>query len=42
MRMRRPGSVALGAALVALLAGCGITIPADPEGTLDDVTGGVL
>ena len=42
MRMRRPGSVALGAAVVAVLAGCGITIPADPEGTLDDVTGGVL
>lgn len=40
--MRRPVAVALAAGLTAVLAGCGITIPSDVEGTLDDVTGGVL
>ncbi len=30
------------AAVCAALAGCGIQIPADPDGTLDRVTGGVL
>jgi polar amino acid transport system substrate-binding protein len=29
-------------AVAALLAGCGITIPTDPEGTLERVTGGTL
>lgn len=28
--------------LVALLTGCGLTIPADPDGTLDSVTDGEL
>ena len=28
--------------MVVLLAGCGLTIPADPDGTLDSVTGGEL
>lgn len=42
----RPGRAA-GAALAlagacALTAGCGLTVPTDPEGTLDDVRGGVL
>lgn len=30
------------AALITVLAGCGLTIPSDPSGTLDDVRGGVL
>ncbi|NJI58378.1 transporter substrate-binding domain-containing protein [Microbacterium oxydans] len=29
-------------AAISLLAGCGLSIPADPDGTLDAVTGGVL
>lgn len=29
-------------ALIAALAGCGMTIPSDPDGTLDRVTGGEL
>jgi polar amino acid transport system substrate-binding protein len=28
--------------VAALLAGCGVTIPTDPEGTLERVTGGTL
>ena len=31
-----------GGALAAVLAGCGLTVPADPDGTLDAVTGGEL
>lgn len=27
---------------MGLLSGCGLTVPADPEGTLDRVSGGVL
>jgi polar amino acid transport system substrate-binding protein len=30
------------AVVAALLAGCGVTIPTDPEGTLERVTGGTL
>ncbi|WP_241249140.1 transporter substrate-binding domain-containing protein [Agrococcus sp. KRD186] len=41
-RMRRLGSGALAVAVTAALAGCGMTIPSDVEGTLDAVTGGVL
>lgn len=36
--IRRATVVAVG----LLLAGCGATVPTDPEGTLDDVRGGVL
>jgi len=32
----------LAAVLLPLLAGCGLKIPADPEGTLDRVAGGTL
>ena len=42
LRMRRLGAGALAAVVVAVLAGCGITIPADPDGTLERVSGGVL
>lgn len=41
-RMRWPARIALAVAIVLALTGCGVTIPADVEGTLDDVTGGVL
>ncbi len=34
--------VAASVVLAGVLAGCGATIPSDPEGTLDDVRGGVL
>lgn len=34
--------VAAALSLAAGLAGCGLTIPADPDGTLDAVTGGEL
>lgn len=34
--------VATAVLAVIALAGCGLTIPSDPEGTLDRVTGGVL
>ena len=41
---RQPRSVGIVAALAlsCTLAGCGLTIPADPDGTLDAVTGGEL
>ncbi|WP_309065583.1 transporter substrate-binding domain-containing protein [Microbacterium sp.] len=40
---RRRGRVAAALlAACALLAGCGITIPADPDGTLESVRGGEL
>lgn len=32
----------VGLALAGALAGCGLTIPADPDGTLNTVTGGEL
>lgn len=35
-------SVTVAIVAVASLAGCGISIPADPDGTLDRVTGGEL
>ncbi len=38
----RPLAVAVALVLVAVLAGCGIRIPADPDGALDRVSGGVL
>nr|WP_240744999.1 MULTISPECIES: hypothetical protein [unclassified Microbacterium] len=41
-RIRRPVSFLAGVAVVALLSGCGLTVPTDPDGTLDSVTGGVL
>ncbi|RUR01851.1 transporter substrate-binding domain-containing protein [Labedella endophytica] len=41
MRNRR-ASLMLAVLSVATLTGCGITIPADPDGTLDRVTDGTL
>jgi len=41
----RPALAARWAAVagaVAVLAGCGVTVPTDPDGTLDDVRGGEL
>lgn len=40
LRWLRPSAVAV--LVLAALAGCGITVPSDPEGTLDRVSGGVL
>lgn len=41
--MRRGGMrAALAAAVVLLLTGCGVQIPADPDGTLERVAGGTL
>lgn len=42
LRMRRLRAGALAALVVVMLAGCGITIPADPDGTLERVSNGVL
>jgi len=42
MPRSRPVAVVAAAVSVLLLAGCGIRIPADPQGTLDRVEGGVL
>jgi len=42
MPRSRPVAVVAAAVSVLLLAGCGIRIPADPQGTLDRVDGGVL
>ena len=39
-RMRRLLTAVATAMLAATLAGCGMSIPADPEGTLDRVSGG--
>ncbi|WP_240747292.1 transporter substrate-binding domain-containing protein [Microbacterium sp. K24] len=41
-RPRRATGIVAALALSAALAGCGLTIPADPDGTLDAVTGGEL
>lgn len=41
-RIRRPVASLVVLAAVALLAGCGLTVPSDPDGTLDSVSGGVL
>ncbi|WP_308737273.1 transporter substrate-binding domain-containing protein [Microbacterium sp. MYb45] len=41
-RIRRPVASLVVLAAVALLAGCGLSIPTDPDGTLDSVSGGVL
>jgi ABC-type amino acid transport/signal transduction systems, periplasmic component/domain len=40
LRWLRPSAVAV--LVLAALAGCGITVPSDPEGTLDRVSGGML
>ncbi|KTS02616.1 transporter substrate-binding domain-containing protein [Microbacterium testaceum] len=42
MPRSRPAAVVAAALSVLLLAGCGIRIPTDPQGTLDRVEGGVL
>jgi len=42
MPRSRPATVVVAALCVLLLAGCGIQIPRDPQGTLDRVEGGVL
>ncbi|WP_347876382.1 hypothetical protein [Microbacterium oxydans] len=41
-RIRRPVASLAVLAAITFLAGCGLSIPADPDGTLDSVTGGVL
>lgn len=40
--MRRAVLVAASVALAAVLSGCGLTIPADPDGSLTRIDGGVL
>lgn len=41
--MSRGGrALAIATAILVALSGCGVTIPSDPHGTLDRVTGGVL
>ncbi|WP_043361087.1 transporter substrate-binding domain-containing protein [Microbacterium testaceum] len=42
MSRSRPVIVVVAALCALLLAGCGIRIPSDPQGTLDRVEGGVL
>lgn len=39
---RRPAAIVAGLALIGALSGCGLSIPTDPDGTLDSVTGGEL
>lgn len=39
---RRPWAAAAIVAAIAVLPGCGLQVPADPEGTLERVEGGVL
>lgn len=39
---RRWRTFGIAVAALAVLAGCGITVPSDPEGTLDRVSGGTL
>lgn len=41
-RRRRWAAAAIGLVLAGALAGCGLTIPADPDGTLTSVSGGEL
>lgn len=41
-RVVRPATFLAGLTLIGALSGCGLTIPADPDGTLDAVTGGEL
>lgn len=41
-RIRRPIASLAVLAAISLLGGCGLSIPADPDDTLDSVTGGVL
>ena len=41
-RRQRTAGIAAGLTLCVALAGCGLTIPRDPDGTLDAVTGGEL
>lgn len=40
--LHRTGAAAAMLALATLLAGCGLSIPSDPDGTLDTVTDGEL
>lgn len=40
--MRRPTGASGIALLVLALAGCGLSVPSDPDGTLETVSGGVL
>lgn len=41
-KKRMPVGIAAACALALVLAGCGIRVPADPNGTLDRVTDGIL
>jgi ABC-type amino acid transport substrate-binding protein len=41
-RLRQVIGAAVAAAVVAVLAGCGLTIPTDPDGTLERAQGAVL
>ncbi|WP_258130971.1 hypothetical protein [Microbacterium sp. MYb66] len=41
-RVVRLATSLAGLTLIGALSGCGLTIPADPDGTLDTVTGGEL
>lgn len=41
-RRWRPAALAAAIVLAGALSGCGLTIPADPDGTLETATGGVL
>ncbi len=41
-RQRRWATAAIGLILAGALSGCGLTIPADPDGTLSSVSGGEL
>jgi len=38
----RVGAAVLAAVMAVALTGCGLTVPTDPEGTLDRITGGEL
>ncbi|ONI61304.1 hypothetical protein ALI44B_12725 [Leifsonia sp. ALI-44-B] len=40
--MKKWASIVAAGSLVALVSGCGITVPSDPDGTLDSVRGGEL
>jgi ABC-type amino acid transport substrate-binding protein len=42
MRRSRGAFLAVGLVAAVLVTGCGVQIPADPSGTLDAVTGGML
>jgi hypothetical protein len=40
--VKKRASIVVTGSLVALMSGCGITVPSDPDGTLDSVRGGEL